>query len=87
MTLVKWIPFVESRADLERTISAVRGAESHALGGLNRRGESGGFDRRGQRRASQRPRADDAILFLAGNHVDDAGAWAVLSSCVRCAWR
>jgi 2-keto-3-deoxy-L-rhamnonate aldolase RhmA len=30
-----WIPFVESRADLERAISAVRGAESSALGGLN----------------------------------------------------
>jgi len=30
-----WIPFVETRADLERAISAVRGAESSALGGLN----------------------------------------------------
>lgn len=30
-----WIPFVESRADLERAISAVRNAESSALGGLN----------------------------------------------------
>lgn len=30
-----WIPFVESRADLERAISAVRNAETSALGGLN----------------------------------------------------
>jgi 2-keto-3-deoxy-L-rhamnonate aldolase RhmA len=30
-----WIPFVESRTDLERAISAVRNAESSALGGLN----------------------------------------------------
>jgi 2-keto-3-deoxy-L-rhamnonate aldolase RhmA len=30
-----WIPFVENRADLERAISAVRNAESSALGGLN----------------------------------------------------
>lgn len=30
-----WIPFAESRADLERAISAVRGAETSALGGLN----------------------------------------------------
>jgi 4-hydroxy-2-oxoheptanedioate aldolase len=30
-----WVPFVESRADLERVISAVRGAETSALGGLN----------------------------------------------------
>ena len=30
-----WIPFVESRADLERAISAVRGAETSALAGLN----------------------------------------------------
>ena len=30
-----WIPFTETRADLERAISAVRGAESSALGGLN----------------------------------------------------
>jgi 4-hydroxy-2-oxoheptanedioate aldolase len=30
-----WIPFVESRADLERAIAAVRGAETSAMGGLN----------------------------------------------------
>jgi len=30
-----WIPFVESRADLERAISAVRNAETSALAGLN----------------------------------------------------
>ncbi len=30
-----WIPFVESRADLERAISAVRGAETSALAGVN----------------------------------------------------
>lgn len=30
-----WIPMVESRADLERAISAVRGAETSALAGLN----------------------------------------------------
>jgi len=30
-----WVPFVESRADLERVISAVRGAETSALAGLN----------------------------------------------------
>lgn len=30
-----WIPFVESRADLERAISAVRHAETSSLGGLN----------------------------------------------------
>lgn len=30
-----WIPFVETRADLERAISAVRGAETSALAGLN----------------------------------------------------
>ncbi len=30
-----WIPFVESRADLERAVSAVRNAESSALGGFN----------------------------------------------------
>jgi 4-hydroxy-2-oxoheptanedioate aldolase len=30
-----WIPFVENRADLERAISAVRGAETSAIGGLN----------------------------------------------------
>ena len=30
-----WIPFTETRADHERAISAVRGAESSALGGLN----------------------------------------------------
>jgi 2-keto-3-deoxy-L-rhamnonate aldolase RhmA len=30
-----WIPFVESRADLERAITAVRNAETSALGGLN----------------------------------------------------
>ena len=30
-----WIPMVESRADLERAISAVRGAETSALEGLN----------------------------------------------------
>lgn len=30
-----WIPFVESHADLERAISAVRGAETSAFGGLN----------------------------------------------------
>jgi len=30
-----WIPFVESRADLERAISAVRNAETTALAGLN----------------------------------------------------
>ncbi len=30
-----WIPFAENRADLERAISAVRNAESSALGGLN----------------------------------------------------
>jgi 2-keto-3-deoxy-L-rhamnonate aldolase RhmA len=30
-----WIPFTESHADLERAISAVRKAESSALGGLN----------------------------------------------------
>jgi len=35
-----WVPFVESRADLERVISAVRGAETSALGGpLNPDGE------------------------------------------------
>ena len=30
-----WIPFVESRADLERAISAVRNAETSAMAGLN----------------------------------------------------
>jgi len=30
-----WIPFVENRADLERAISAVRGAETSALAGLS----------------------------------------------------
>ncbi len=30
-----WIPMVESRADLERAISAVRGAETSAMAGLN----------------------------------------------------
>lgn len=30
-----WIPFVESRADVERALSAVRNAETTALGGLN----------------------------------------------------
>jgi len=30
-----WIPMVENRADLERAISAVRGAETSALAGLN----------------------------------------------------
>lgn len=30
-----WLPMVESRADLERAISAVRGAETSALAGLN----------------------------------------------------
>lgn len=30
-----WIPFVESRADLERAISAVRNAETSSLAGLN----------------------------------------------------
>ena len=30
-----WIPMVESRADLERAISAVRGAETSALAGIN----------------------------------------------------
>ena len=30
-----WIPMVESRTDLERAISAVRGAETSALAGLN----------------------------------------------------
>lgn len=30
-----WIPFVESRADLERAISAVRGAETSAMAGMN----------------------------------------------------
>lgn len=30
-----WIPFVENRADLERAISAVRGAETSAMAGLN----------------------------------------------------
>lgn len=30
-----WIPMVESRADVERAISAVRGAETSALAGLN----------------------------------------------------
>jgi len=30
-----WIPFVESRADVERAISAVRNAETSALEGLN----------------------------------------------------
>jgi len=30
-----WIPMVESRVDLERAISAVRGAETSALAGLN----------------------------------------------------
>lgn len=30
-----WVPFVESRADAERIVSAVKGAESHAMGGLN----------------------------------------------------
>src|SRR5512146_407567 len=29
-----WVPFVENRADLERVISAVRGAETSALEGL-----------------------------------------------------
>ena len=30
-----WIPMVESRADLERAVSAVRGAETSAMAGLN----------------------------------------------------
>lgn len=30
-----WVPFVESRADVERFVSAVRGAESSAMAGLN----------------------------------------------------
>jgi len=30
-----WIPMVESRADMERAVSAVRGAETSALAGLN----------------------------------------------------
>jgi len=30
-----WVPMVESRADLERAISAVRGAETSAMAGLN----------------------------------------------------
>lgn len=30
-----WVPFVESRADVERLVSAVRGAESSAMAGLN----------------------------------------------------
>jgi 2-keto-3-deoxy-L-rhamnonate aldolase RhmA len=30
-----WIPMVESRADLERAISAVRGAETSAMAGIN----------------------------------------------------
>ncbi|MCX6577778.1 MAG: aldolase/citrate lyase family protein [Candidatus Aminicenantes bacterium] len=30
-----WIPMVESRADLERAISAVRGAETSAMSGIN----------------------------------------------------
>jgi len=30
-----WIPFVESRADLERAVSAVRNAETSAMEGLN----------------------------------------------------
>jgi 4-hydroxy-2-oxoheptanedioate aldolase len=30
-----WIPMVESRADVERAVSAVRGAETSALAGLN----------------------------------------------------
>lgn len=30
-----WIPFVESRADVERALAAVRNAETSALGGLN----------------------------------------------------
>ncbi|HEX9901567.1 MAG TPA: aldolase/citrate lyase family protein [Acidobacteriota bacterium] len=30
-----WIPMVESRADMERAVSAVRGAETSAMAGLN----------------------------------------------------
>jgi len=30
-----WVPMVESRADMERAVSAVRGAETSALAGLN----------------------------------------------------